>query len=148
MNSNIERFKRITKIKLVLMCLATLLPILIVASLEAFLQKQFGYTYIILRYLVFALCEISIVLKIISYILILKNKDFCLKVHTKITDERNTFIRSKTSMFTIKSILFLNSLLLIIFGFIDPKIFIVLAAETIGVLIIFFASLYYYRKKY
>ncbi len=146
--NNMTKFIKNTKIKLVLMCLAICLPIIIVASLEAFFEKQFGVTYVVLRYLVFALCEISIILKIVKYILILKNEEYCLKYYTKINDERNIFIKSKTTSFTIKAILFINAILLIIFGFIDPVIFIAIAGETILIIIILFCSLYYNNKKY
>ena len=146
--NNLPRYKKVTKIKLILMCLATLLPILIVSSLEAFIKKQFGITFLVLRYLVFSLCELSIILKIIHYILILKNEDYCLKVYTKINDERNIFIRAKTHSFTIKTILFINAILLIVFGFIEPLVFIVLASESLLIVIILIISAVYYNKKY
>ncbi len=150
--NNIERFVKLTKVKLILMCLATLLPIVIVSSLEAFFDKQFAdfpeTLFLVLRYIVFALCELSIIFKIISYILIIKKTDFREQVYTKYVDERNTFLKAKTAVFTIKTILFLNSLLLIVFGFTNPIAFIVLAVETLIIVIIYFGSYYYYKKKY
>lgn len=146
--NNMEHFRKVTKIKLILMCLATLLPIVIVSSLEAFIKKQFGYEFLVLRYLAFALFELAIILKIVNYCLIITNENYCLKIYTKIRDERNIFIRSKIQNITIKTILFLNAIGLICAGFLDPLIFIVLAIETGIIIILYFSAFFYYRKKY
>ena len=134
--NNMEHFRKVTKIKLILMCLATLLPIVIVSSLEAFIKKQFGYEFLVLRYLAFTIFELAIILKIVNYCLIITNENYCLKIYTKIRDERNIFIRSKIQNITICA------------GFLDPLIFIVLAVETGIIIILYFSAFFYYRKKY
>lgn len=141
-------FKKFTKIKLIIMCLATLLPIVLVAPLETFIKENFNIEVLVLRYLVVALYEICIILKIVRYILILTRKEYCSMQYTKAIDERNIFIRNKTQNFTIKTILFFNSLALIISGFLEPLIFMVIASESLVIVIIYFAAYLYYRKKY
>ncbi len=144
-----ENFLKATKIKLVLACLATLLPVIIVSSLEAILKEQFNYELLVLRYLVFGILEAAIIFKIAIYSLIIGSEKWRIKLYTKYNDERNAFIKTKSYNLVIKTILFLNALFMIVAGYYkQPHFFFLLSIECILILLIYGICYLYYRKKY
>ena len=102
---NIEHLRKTSKIKLIIMSLATLLPLSILFIMEFIPINNINSALpdlIIFRYGIFVLLEGYIGIKISTYIRILTNVDFATNEVIKRNDERNRFIKLKTESLSIK----------------------------------------------
>ena len=120
----LEHLKKVSKIKLLIMSLSTLLPILILVFMELIPENKESAVYdlIIFRYGIFVLLEGYIGIKIANYIRILTNVDYASNELIKKNDERNKYIRLKTESLTIKIAIYTLGIALIVTAFINRRI--------------------------
>mgnify|MGYP004467542089 CR=1 FL=1 len=145
-----DRFLKVTKAKLIVMCLATLLPIIVITALPPILSEHFKVyaDLMALRYVLFVLVEGVIIKKITNYILILKKEEYANKAYVKLHDERLVFVKMKSCALTIKIILYVLSIITVAFGFIDRNIFYTLLIVIFIIVITLVSTLLYYHRKY
>ena len=147
----LEKLRKTTKIKLIIMSLSTLLPIIILLTMDLIPninQNSALPDLIIFRYGILALLEGYIGVKIFIYIRILANNDFAEAEVIKRNDERNKYIKMKSYAMTIKVSLYLLGIALIVTAFINRMIFYTLLGVLLAGLIVYFIELIYYANKY
>ena len=147
----LEKLRKTTKIKLIIMSLSTLLPIIILLTMDLIPninQNSALPNLIIFRYGILALLEGYIGVKICIYIRILANNDFAEAEVIKRNDERNKYIKMKSYAMTIKVSLYLLGIALIVTAFINRMIFYTLLGVLLAGLIVYFIELIYYANKY
>lgn len=147
----LEKLRKTTKIKLIIMSLSTLLPIIILLTMDLIPninQNSALPDLIIFRYGILALLEGYIGVKICIYIRILVNNDFAEAEVIKRNDERNKYIKMKSYAMTIKVSLYLLGIALIVTAFINRMIFYTLLGVLLAGLIVYFIELIYYANKY
>lgn len=147
----LEKLRKTTKIKLIIMSLSTLLPIIILLTMDLIPninQNSALPDLIIFRYGILALLEGYISVKICIYIRILANNDFAEAEVIKRNDERNKYIKMKSYAMTIKVSLYLLGIALIVTAFINRMIFYTLLGVLLAGLIVYFIELIYYANKY
>ena len=147
----LEKLRKTTKIKLIIMSLSTLLPIIILLTMDLIPninQNSALPDLIIFRYGILALLEGYIGVKICIYIRILANNDFAEAEVIKRNDERNKYIKMKSYAMTIKGSLYLLGIALIVTAFINRMIFYTLLGVLLAGLIVYFIELIYYANKY
>ena len=150
---NKEYLLKMTKIKLVIMSLSTILPILLLVTFQFWIEDllQEGsvvYDLIVFRYGIFVLLEGYIGLKIAKYAKILTSVDYASSEIIRKNDERNKFIKLKTESFTIKILIYLMGIALIVTAFINRYIFYTILAVVLFAIISFVISKLVYTKKY
>lgn len=149
---SLEHLKKMAKIKLIIMCLSTLLPILVLFILEFNLieaGKDSAYgDLIIFRYGILVLLEGYLGLKILNYIRILGNVDYAENELLKRNDERNRFIRLKTESLTIKIAIYAIGIALLVTAFINRVVFYTLLSVLVLYVIAYCIVKLYYWKKY
>ena len=121
-----------TKLKLIVMSLAFLVPIILFASFSAVIEQHAKVSFEVFKYLTLIFVEAGIGYKIVRYVLVLVKPNFAEYELTKINDERNTFIRMKA----------------IVIAFINEVSFYVIVIEILIMLICYFLTLIYFSKKY
>ena len=150
---NLDHLKKSAKLKLIIMCLSTLLPVILAIMLE-FVFPNLNTPnsaipdLVFARYGILVLLEAYIVMKIVNYIKILTSIDYASAEVVKKNDERNKFIKLKTESMTIKVFIYIIGVALIATAFIDRYIFYTLLGVLLAVIIIYFSVLIYYTKKY
>ena len=147
----LEKLRKTTKIKLIIMSLSTLLPIIILLTMDLIPninQNSALPDLIIFRYGILALLEGYIGVKLCIYIRILANNDFAEAEVIKRNDERNKYIKMKSYAMTIKVSLYLLGIALIVTAFINRMIFYTLLGVLLAGLIVYFIELIYYANKY
>ncbi len=150
---NQEHLLKMTKIKLVIMSLSTILPILLLVTFQFWIEDllQEGsvvYDLIVFRYGIFVLLEGYIGLKIAKYAKILTSVDYASSEIIRKNDERNKFIKLKTESFTIKILIYLMGIALIVTAFINRYVFYTLLGVLLVNLVVYFIVKFYYCKKY
>ncbi len=150
---NQEHLIKMTKIKLVIMSLSTILPILLLVIFQFCISDLFQegtvvYDLIVFRYGIFALLECYIGSKIAKYIKILTSIDYASSEVIRKNDERNKFIKLKTESFTIKIVIYLMGIALIVTAFINRYVFYTLLGVLLVNLVTYFIVKIYYSKKY
>ncbi len=148
---NIEHLRKTSKIKLIIMSLATLLPLSILFIMEFIPTSNINSALpdlIIFRYGIFVLLEGYIGIKISTYIRILTNVDFATNEVIKRNDERNRFIKLKTESLSIKIAIYAVGIALIVTAFINRYIFYTLLSMLLSYIVIYFLVKIYYWKKY
>lgn len=148
---NIEHLRKTSKIKLIIMSLATLLPLSILFIMEFIPASNINSALpdlIIFRYGIFVLLEGYIGIKISTYIRILTNVDFATNEVIKRNDERNRFIKLKTESLSIKIAIYAIGIALIVTAFINRYIFYTLLSMLLSYIVIYFLVKIYYWKKY
>jgi hypothetical protein len=150
MEFNLERYRKNTIVKLIVMTLALSAPIIIVfTSLFQKINDNLNYDINISRWFVVALVELSILFKLYRYIRILSDEKYAKKIYTYLNDERNTFLKQKTQSFTFKLSLYLISIAAIIVAiFNKSEIFYTLLITIAGLALIYLLTYIYYVKKY
>ncbi len=150
MQGNFERYIKHIKRKLVVMSLATLLPIILVIILEVALKDKIEnhILIIIFRYIILGILECFIISKVIFYIRVLKNEEYAKNQIIKRSDERLNFVNQRASALAFKIMWFSLTIGAIVFGFIDEGIFFTLIIITIVTMLILFFTKIYYHKKY
>src|SRR5574344_1132672 len=136
----LEKLRKTTKIKLIIMSLSTLLPIIILLTMDLIPninQNSALPDLIIFRYGILALLEGYIGVKICIYIRILANNDFAEAEVIKRNDERNKYIKMKSYAMTIKVSLYLLGIALIVTAFINRMIFYTLLGVLLAGLIVY-----------
>ena len=147
---NLDHLKKTSKIKLIIMSLATILPIVLIVVFELIPNHENSAVadLIIIRYGILVLLEGYIGLKIINYIKILTSIDFAQAEVVKRNDERNKYIKLKTESMTIKICIYLLGIALLVTAFINRFIFYTLIGVLLVGVIVFSIVKLYYSKKY
>lgn len=150
MDAAFSRFIRVTKGKCIVMCLATLLPAIIVTVFEPLVSSHFEVTttMVMMRYIIFVLFEIYLIYKIVGYFRVLSNKKYAEERFVRSTDERLIFIRQKSYSFTYKFVLYSLCVGLVVTGFINAIAFYTLLIATAYLVIVSLSVRIYYYKKY
>ena len=147
---NLDHLKKTSKIKLIIMSLATILPIILLVVLELIPHSEESALadLIIIRYGILVLLEGYIGIKIYNYIKILTSVDFTQSEVIKRNDERNKFIKLKTESMTIKICIYALGISLLVTAFINRFIFYTLISVLLFAVITFVIVKLYYTKKY
>ena len=147
---NLDHLKKTSKIKLIIMSLATILPIILLVVLELIPHSEESALadLIIIRYGILVLLEGYIGIKIYNYIKILTSVDFAQAEVIKRNDERNKFIKLKTESMTIKICIYALGISLLVTAFINRFIFYTLISVLLFAVITFIIVKLYYNKKY
>ena len=147
---NLDHLKKTSKIKLIIMSLATILPIILLVVLELIPHSEESALadLIIIRYGILVLLEGYIGIKIYNYIKILTSVDFAQSEVIKRNDERNKFIKLKTESMTIKICIYALGISLLVTAFINRFIFYTLISVLLFAVITFIIVKLYYTKKY
>lgn len=151
----IEHLRKISKFKLIIMSISTLLPIGILICMELWNKNGIFHEgmsaipdLVIFRYGIFVLFEIYIGSKIYSYAKILSNIDYAQNALVTKNDERIKFIKLKTNSMTIKIEIYAIGLAMIIGAFFNRIVFYSMFGVCVGLVIIYFSCRLYYIKKY
>lgn len=145
----LEHLRKISKIKLIIMSLSTILPILILFIMELIPENENSAVYdlIIFRYGILVLLEGYIGIKITGYVRILVNVDYASNELLKKNDERNKFIKLKTDSLALKIAIYMLGIALIITAFINRFIFYTLFFVLLTYIVVYlFVRLYYWKK--
>lgn len=145
----LEHLRKISKIKLIIMSLSTILPILILFIMELIPENENSAVYdlIIFRYGILVLLEGYIGIKITGYVRILVNVDYASNELLKKNDERNKFIKLKTDSLALKIAIYMLGIALIITAFINRFIFYTLFFVLFTYIVVYlFVRLYYWKK--
>ena len=147
---NIEHLRKASIIKLIIMSLATILPILLLVIFELIPKNEESALadLIIIRYGILVLLEGYIGIKIANYIKILTSVDYAQAEIVKRNDERNKFIKLKTESMTIKICIYGMGIALIVTAFINRYIFYTLLGVLLFGVLAFVISKLVYTKKY
>ncbi len=147
---NLEHLRKTSKIKLIIMSLATVLPIILLIVLELIphTEESAFKDLVIIRYGILVLLEGYIGLKIHKYIKILGSVDFAQAEIIKRNDERNKFINLKTESMTIKICIYTLGIALIVTAFINRFIFYTILVSVLFAVIVYLFVKLYYTKKY
>lgn len=150
MQITLERLKKVSKIKLIIMSFTTLLPIIILICMELIpnLDASAVSDLIIFRYGIFVLLEGYIGIKIYTYAKILLDVDYAESELIKKNDERISFIKLKTNAFTLKLTMFSLGIALIVTAFINRIIFYTLLGVLLFFMVVYIAVKIYYSRKY
>ncbi len=146
-----ERLIKTTKYKLIIMLLASVLPIIFIAFFEPLIEDRLNkitWDMVLIRWIIFVFFEGAIIWKNILYFRILSNTEYAEQVLVKRKDERLIFVKQKTFTLEYKIILFVVSCALVVTGFINPYIFYTLLAVNLFILISAAIVKLYYNKKY
>lgn len=148
----LEHLRKVSKVKLVIMSLSTLLPIVILLVLELVklpVDQNSAYAdLVIFRYGILVLLEGYIGMKIANYIRILTNVDYASNELLKKNDERNRFIRLKTESMTIKIAIYSLAIAMLVTAFIHRLIFYTLLIVLLVYIVVYLVVKLYYWKKY
>ncbi len=147
---NLDHLKKMSKIKLIIMSLATILPIILLVIFELIpnIENSAVADLIIIRYGILVLLEGYIGLKIYNYIKILTSVDYAQSEVIKRNDERNKFIKLKTESMTIKICIYALGISILVTAFINRWIFYTLICVLLFAVISFVIVKIYYSKKY
>lgn len=146
-----EKLRKGIRTRLIVMSLATLLPILllILFNLPFFKNRFVVYSDLfVLRYAIFVLLEGYIGVKIYRYIRFFCDTEYADLFILRKTDERLNFIRLKTNAMVIKIFIYLCGIALIIAGFFNSVVFYTLLSVLGLMLVIYLFVFIYYLKKY
>lgn len=151
MEFNYQKKRKHTIGKLIVMSLATLLPIIayfVLGAIYRFFNSPEKMDLVVLRLLVLIIFELAIAFKIVLYIRIIASEEFANKYFIKKNDERNIYIRQRTTSFTMKLSLYLMGVGMVVAGFYSKPIFYALGAIIICEIIIYIFTHLYFSKKY
>lgn len=151
MEFNYQKKRKHTIGKLIVMSLATLLPIIayfVLGAIYRFFNSPEKMDLVVLRLLVLIIFELVIAFKIVLYIRIIASEEFANKYFIKKNDERNIYIRQRTTSFTMKLSLYLMGVGMVVAGFYSKAIFYALGAIIICEIIIYIFTHLYFSKKY
>lgn len=151
MEFNYQKKRKHTIGKLIVMSLATLLPIIayfVLGAIYRFFNSPEKMDLVVLRLLVLIIFELAIAFKIVLYIRIIASEEFANKYFIKKNDERNIYIRQRTTSFTMKLSLYLMGVGMVVAGFYSKEIFYALGAIIICEIIIYIFTHLYFSKKY
>lgn len=146
-----EKLRKGIRTRLIVMSLATILPIilLILFNLPFFKNRFVVYSDLfVLRYAIFVLLEGYIGAKIYRYIRFFCDAEYADLFVLRKTDERLNFIRLKTNAMVIKIFIYLCGIALIIAGFFNSVVFYTLLSVLGLMLVIYLFVFIYYLKKY
>lgn len=150
MDFNYKRTRKHTIGKLVVMSLATLLPLVLVAILGIvydFFKGEQALDLKIFRYVVLVVFETVIIYKIAIYIRIIASKAWAEKYFIKKHDERCIYIKQRTSTFTLKMVLYLCALGMVVTGFINKTLFYCFGGVIAVTLLTLLLTYLYFSKK-
>lgn len=150
MDFNYKRTRNHTIGKLVVMSLATLLPLVLVAILGIvydFFKGEQALDLKIFRYVVLVVFETVIIYKIAIYIRIIASKTWAEKYFIKKHDERCIYIKQRTSTFTLKMVLYLCALGMVVTGFINKTLFYCFGGVIAVTLLTLLLTYLYFSKK-
>lgn len=144
---DLETLKKHTLYKLIVMYLAIFLPIILVTTLESFLNNNLKVDSMWYRYLAFGFFELAIIYKIVNYHLILASPKYRDMILVRLNDERISFIKMKSLNLCFKIVLFINAVGLVVAGFFNEIAFYGLLAEIFVMIVTYVATRIYFSKK-
>lgn len=150
MDFNYKRTRKHTIGKLVVMTLATVLPLVIVAILGLvydFFKGEQALDLKIFRYVVLIVFESVIIYKIAIYARIISSQSWAEKYYIKKHDERCIYIKQRTSTFTLKLVLYLCALGMIVTGFVNKTLFYCFGGVIVVTLLTLLITYSYFSKK-
>lgn len=136
--------------KLVVMSLATLLPLVLVGVFGAiynFFKGSQALDLKIFRYVVLVIFEAIVIYKICFYLRIISSEEWTEEIYIKKRDERNIYIKQRTHSFTIKLALFVCGIGMIISGFLSKTVFYTLGSIIVVILLSHLFTYLYFSKK-
>lgn len=151
MEFNYQKKRKHTIGKLCVMSASTLLPIaayFILSIIYEFFGSKDKMDLEVLRLLVLVIFECIIAMKIVHYIRIIISEDYATDYFIKKYDERNLYIKQRTTSFTLKMVLYIIAIGLIVSGFFSKILFYSLGGLIIVIGIIYFVTLTYFSKRY
>lgn len=152
MRYDLAQLKKSTKIKLVFMSITIAIPLILVFILEAisrkYFENQISISVNVLKYTLLIIAEGLIITRVVMYGVLLGNKSYAEKILIKKNDEREIFIRQKSSVFAIKMMFFLLVMAIFITGFINTIAFVTLCCVLVVLFITTLITSIYYKKKY
>lgn len=151
MEFNYQKKRKHTIGKLCLMSASTLLPIaayFILSIIYEFFGSKNKMDLEILRLMVVVIFELIIAFKIVHYIRIIISEDYATDYFIKKYDERNLYIKQRTTSFTLKMTLYIIAVALIVSGFFSKLLFYSLVGLIVVIGIVYFATLAFFSKRY
>lgn len=149
MNS-VDKLRKITKKKLIVLCFATLLPIallIVMEYLDDYAEMGALKDLLVFRYGICVLIEYYMGSKIAKYINILNNIDYAQNETIRINDERNNFIEQKTYSRLYKISLYALCIGMMATAWFNRYIFYTLIVVFVVEIILYlFIKLFYSRK--
>ncbi len=143
-----DRLRKITKVKLVMMLIATALPIIIILVMTPMKVMEKIPNYLkFSRYVILIIAEGIIINKIVGYIKVLTSELYFENVLIKKRDERLILIKQRSQSFSLKMLLYILLIGLIVSGFLNEIVFItILSIMGLFLLTMAITSYYYYKK--
>lgn len=151
MEFNYQKKRKHTIGKLCVMSASTLLPIaayFILSIIYEFFGSKNKMDLEILRLMVVVIFELIIAFKIVHYIRIIISEDYATDYFIKKYDERNLYIKQRTTSFTLKMTLYIIAVALIVSGFFSKLLFYSLVGLIVVIGIVYFATLAFFSKRY
>ncbi len=151
MEFNYQKKRKHTIGKLCVMSASTLLPIaayFILSIIYEFFGSDNSLDLEVLRLMVVVVFELIIAFKIVHYIRIIISEDYATDYFIKKYDERNLYIKQRTTSFTLKLTLYIIAVALIVSGFFSKLLFYTLGGLIVVIAIVYFATLTYFSKRY
>lgn len=151
MEFNYQKKRKHTIGKLCVMSASTLLPIaayFILSIIYEFFGSKNKMDLEILRLMVVVIFELIIAFKIVHYIRIIISEDYATDYFIKKYDERNLYIKQRTTSFTLKMTLYIIAVALTVSGFFSKLLFYSLVGLIVVIGIVYFATLAFFSKRY
>ena len=146
---NVEKLRKVTKIKVAVSIVSASLPLVIVSILEM-LINLFNAPLSVLpdliafRYLISVVLEVYLVVKLIKYRTILKDDEFAKDYLISKNDERNNYIKLNANATSVRISFMTLMFFMIISAFINRYVF----YTILGVFIVQMGTYYVVKKVY
>ena len=146
---NVEKLRKVTKIKVAVSIVSASLPLVIVSILEM-LINLFNAPLSVLpdliafRYLISVVLEVYLVVKLIKYRKILKDDEFAKDYLISKNDERNNYIKLNANATSVRISFMTLMFFMIISAFINRYVF----YTILGVFIVQMGTYYVVKKVY
>ncbi len=136
--------------KLIVMSLATLLPLVLVGvfgMIYDFFKGDQALDLKIFRYVVLVLFEAAVIWKIVLYVRIIVSEEWTEQNYIRKRDERNIYIKQRTNAFTLKLVLYISGIGMIVSGFLSKTAFYTLGIVVVVIIITHIFTYLYFSKK-
>lgn len=144
-----NEFRKLTKPKLIIMCLALLLPVILLIILQlANREFEMDAHIVVFRYIIMALFEIYILSKVLKYSRIMLDDTYCRICCVRLRDERLVYLRNRAYNMAYKIMLFAIGIVLIVSCYYSKEIFYVTLSFLLMLTGTYNIALIYYKKKY
>lgn len=148
MEFNYEAYKKHTIVKLIFMSIGLAIPVILICFVLPHFEADIKNDLKVIRWIVLAFFEAAIVYKLYKYIRIIINADYAKDYYIKLNDERQVFIRQKSSTFTLKLLLYCLALGAIVAGFYNSYVFYTLLLVIGFIVVSNIIITIFYNKKF